>query len=173
MVGTIVVTAAYSNTTNLGNAYGVCVIFVTFITTCMVSLVAIVIWKIHFLLVLFLFLVFACLDGVYLSSALTKIPTGAWLTLLLAAILSSVFILWRFGKEQQWAAEALDNHSLTDMLVPATSAFPERLAPNFGSHNISQISGVGVFFDKVGTKVPIVFQQFVQKCEYFPRNRFL
>ena len=100
MIGTVVVTAVYSNvsrylvylkqlitnksqTTKLGNAYGVCVIFVTFITTCLVSLVAIIIWRINFLIVLFFFLVFACLDGVYLSSALTKVPTGAWFTILL------------------------------------------------------------------------------------------
>jgi KUP system potassium uptake protein len=78
----------------LGNAYGVCVIFVTFITTCMVSLVAIIIWKINLFIVIFLFLTFAAFDGVYLSSALTKIPTGAWFTIVLATILSSIFVLW-------------------------------------------------------------------------------
>jgi K+ transporter len=67
MIGTVIVTAVYSNTTKLGNAYGVCVIFVTFITTCMVSLVAIIIWKINILIVIFFFLTFAALDGVYLS----------------------------------------------------------------------------------------------------------
>jgi K+ transporter len=81
-------------TARLGNAYGVCVIFVTFITTCMVSLVAIIIWKINLFIVIFLFLTFAAFDGVYLSSALTKIPTGAWFTIVLATILSSIFVLW-------------------------------------------------------------------------------
>jgi len=99
MIGSVVVTGVYSNTTKLGNAYGVCVIFVTFITTCLVSLVAIVIWKINIFIVIFFFLVFGLLDGVYLTSALTKVPTGAWFTLLLAAILSTIFVLWRFGKE--------------------------------------------------------------------------
>jgi len=168
MVGTIVVTAAYSNTTRLGNAYGVCVIFVTFITTCMVSLVALIIWKINFVVVIFFFLVFALLDGIYLSSALTKIPTGAWFTLLLAALLSTIFILWRFGKEQQWTAESLDTHDLPSLLIPATSTSPERLAPSFGSRTVSRVNGVGIFFDKVGTQVPIVFSQFVRKFSARP-----
>ncbi|KAK9384330.1 potassium transporter, partial [Lipomyces mesembrius] len=117
MIGTVVVTAAYSNTTKLGNAYGVCVVFVTFLTTCMVSLVALIIWRINVLIVLFAFLVFACLDGVYLTSALTKVPQGAWFTLLLAVILSSIFILWRFGKEQQWSAEGEDRFQPSDLVI--------------------------------------------------------
>lgn len=168
MAGTIIVTAAYSNTTRLGNAYGVCVIFVTFITTCMVSLVAIIIWKINLLIVIPLFLIFGALDGVYLSSALTKIPTGAWFTIMLAAILSTIFILWRFGKEQQWTAEAQDKADLQDLLIPSTSQFPERTMPGFGGHTVSKVNGVGIFFDKVGTKVPIVFSQFVRKFSSRP-----
>jgi KUP system potassium uptake protein len=71
-------------TTNLGHAYGVCVMFVTFFDTCMVSLAAIFVWKIHPLVVLLPFLTIACLDGAYLSSALTKVPNGAWFTLTLS-----------------------------------------------------------------------------------------
>ena len=103
---------------------------VTFITTCMVSLVALIIWRLNPFLVLFGFLVFGSLDGAYLSSALTKVPQGAWFTLLLACILSSVFILWRFGKENQWKAEASDrfqpSHLVTksgDGRLHLTSAF--------------------------------------------------
>lgn len=35
MIGTVLVAAIYNNTTSLGNAYGVCVMFVTFFDTCM------------------------------------------------------------------------------------------------------------------------------------------
>lgn len=44
MIGTVIVTAVYNNTTSLGNAYGVCVIMVTFFDTCMVTLVALIVW---------------------------------------------------------------------------------------------------------------------------------
>lgn len=101
-------------TTSLGNAYGVCVILVTFITTWMVALVAILIWRLPIYVVLPVFLVFAAIDGVYTTSVLTKVPDGAWFTLLLAVILSAIHILWRYGKEAQWAAESLDR-------VPASS----------------------------------------------------
>ncbi|KAK9384426.1 potassium transporter-domain-containing protein [Lipomyces mesembrius] len=163
MIGTVVVTAAYSNTTKLGNAYGACVICVTFLTTCMVSLVALIIWRINVLIVIFVFLVFACLDGVYLTSALTKVPQGAWFTLLLAVILSSIFILWRFGKEQQWSAEGEDRFQPSDLVIAKENGDLQMTA-TFGGSPVSKVQGVGIFFDKVGDNmVPIVFSQFLRK----------
>ena len=154
-------------TTRLGNAYGVCVIFVTFITTCMVSLVALIIWRISLLIVIFFFLVFASLDGVYLSSALTKVPDGAWFTILLAILLSSIFILWRFGKEQQWSAEAQDRFHPSQLLT-TTANGDMHLTKAFGGGEVSKVNGVGIFFDKVGDMVPIVFTQFVRKFSARP-----
>jgi len=167
MIGCIIVTAAYSNTTKLGNAYGVCVIFVTFITTCLVSLVAVVIWRINIIIVIFFFLVFAALDGAYLSSALTKVPKGAWFTLVLAALLATIFVLWRFGKEQQWTAEGEDRFPLSRLLITASDG-EEQLTAASGGGAISKVNGLGIFFDKVGDMVPTVFAQFVRKFSARP-----
>ncbi|KAJ9154879.1 Potassium transporter 5 [Pleurostoma richardsiae] len=167
MIGTVIVTAVYNNTTSLGNAYGVCVIFVTFITTCMVSVIAILAWRLPIYVVLPIFLIFAGLDGAFLSAVLTKVPEGAWFTLLLAFILSSIFILWRFGKENQWAAESLDRLPPDAVLVrgdPARGA-PARLAQAFGGTPVSVVPGLGIFFDKVGDSsvLPTSFAHFVRK----------
>lgn len=70
----------------------------------MIALVALVVWRLNWMLVLAVWLVFATLDGLFLTSALTKLPDGAWFTLLLAVILASTFALWRYGKEKQWQA---------------------------------------------------------------------
>jgi KUP system potassium uptake protein len=167
MIGCVIVTAAYSNTTRLGNAYGVCVTCVTLITTCLVTLVAIIKWRINLFIVIFFFLVFACLDGVYLSSALTKVPTGAWFTLMLAAMLSFIFVLWRFGKESQWAAEAEDRFQPSHLLTTGANG-EVRLSAAFGGKVVTKVDGVGIFFDKVGDLVPIVFAQFVKKFSARP-----
>jgi KUP system potassium uptake protein len=83
----------------------------------MVSVVAIVIWHIHPVIVLVGFLIFGSLDGLYLSSALTKVPSGAWFTLMLTAILSIVLFVWRYGKEQQWQAEMSNRVSLGQLVT--------------------------------------------------------
>ena len=153
LVGAVVVTAVYNNTTSLGNAYGVCVIIVTFLTTCMLALVALLIWRLPLYLVLPVFLAYAALDGTYLSAVLTKVPEGAWFTLLLSLLLSSVFVLWRFGKEAQWAAEAQSQAVLPPLPAPAPAA------------TTSCVPGLGVFFDKAGdpTRPPPCFTHFVRK----------
>lgn len=168
MVGTVLVAAIYNNTTSLGNAYGVCVMFVTFFDTCMVTLVAILVWRIKPYFVFFPWLTIALLDGTYLSSALTKVPSGAWFTILLSCLLASIFILWRFGKEQQWFAEASDRFPTTHFV----KTLPDgrlQLSEKFGSKPLSTMEGFGIFFDKAGETTPIVFSQFIRKLATAPQ----
>lgn len=166
MIGTVLVAAIYNNTTSLGNAYGVCVMFVTFFDTCMVTLVAILVWEIKPYYVMLPWLLVASLDGAFLSSALTKVPEGAWFTILLASILASIFILWRFGKEQQWFAEASDRFPTTYFIKTNQNGL--NLTEQFGNNPIGPIKGFGIFFDKAGETTPIVFSQFVRKLAALP-----
>lgn len=133
----------------------------------MTALVAIVVWRLPTVVVVFFFLVFGSLDGLYISSALVKVPQGAWFTLFLAILLSSIFTLWRFGKEQQWAAEAEDKLQPGDVLVTDKEGSAV-LTAQFGGRKVSDAHGVGIFFDKVGEHVPKVFTQFVCKFRCRP-----
>lgn len=144
----------------------------------MVSLVALVVWRKPIYSVIPGFLVFATLDGLFLSSALLKVPDGAWFTLALAAFLSSIFVLWRFGKENQWRAEASDKLAPWDLLSEShpddteqKGREPElRFTKKFGGGHISRLSGIGIFFDKNGTPngTPTVFMHFLQKFQAAP-----
>jgi KUP system potassium uptake protein len=167
MLGTILVTAVYNNTTSLGHAYGVCVIFVTFFDTLMVTLVAILVWRLPIWVVFLPALTFATLDGLYLSSALNKVPDGAWFTLLISALMAGMFLLWRFGKENQWRAEA------EDRFQPSTLVMKNRegkltLTPRWGSNLLSSVRGFGIFFDKTGILTPSVFTHFASKLGALP-----
>jgi KUP system potassium uptake protein len=156
----------------------VCVILVTFITTIMVSLVAIIIWRLPIFVVAIGFIAFGALDGVYLTSALTKVPSGAWFTIVLASVLSSIFVLWRFGKENQWRAEASDRIPPSQIISSTEDGVrtgPDghqglRLTPAFGGAVISSIHGMGIFFDKTGSSksTPTVFIHFLRKFQAAP-----
>ncbi|KAJ5824012.1 potassium transporter 19 [Penicillium robsamsonii] len=168
MIGSIIVTAVYNNTTALGEAYGACVILVSFLTTCMVTVVALIVWRLPMYLVLPVFLVFALWDGMFLSAALSKVPHGAWFTLMLAAVLTCIFVLWRYGKEEQWKAEESDNTPLSRTTVLREN----KLLLQNGSENsaLTPISGLGIFFDKSGmsNNTPNVFLHFIQKFSAAP-----
>ncbi|PBP24692.1 potassium transporter [Diplocarpon rosae] len=167
MLGTVLAAAIYNNTTSLGNAYGVCVMFVTFFDSCMISLVALIIWRLPYYVVFFPWLIFACMDGVYLSAALVKVPDGAWFTLLLSGVITSLLILWRFGKEQQWQAEA-DDRFPTTRLVEKGDDGAIKLTQLYGGDDLSTIKGFGIFFDKAGETTPLVFSQFLSKLVAAP-----
>lgn len=168
MIGTVIVTAVYNNTTSLGNAYGVCVIFVCFITTNMLTLVALVIWRSNPFVTLISYLVFASLDGAYLSAVLLKVPQGAWLTLAIAFVLCAIFTLWRYGKESQWAAEALDRYPSSQLVDSSGDKDHLRLTQAFGGAEITTIRGYGIFFDKQGDMTPTVFVNFLTRFVAMP-----
>lgn len=141
--------------------------FVTFFDTCMVSLAAMFVWRISPFIVLFPWLIVACLDGAYLSSSLMKVPTGAWFTIALATVLAILFLIWRFGKEQQWFAEAEDRFP-TSHFVSKDPDGQIRLTDRYGSTPLSITKGLGIFFDKAGETTPIVFSQFILKLTTMP-----
>ncbi len=160
-IGTVVIAAVFNNTTSLGQAYGVCVMFVTLFDTTMTALTALLVWRVSPYLVLLPWLTFAAMDGAFISSALTKVPSGAWFTLTLATILAFIFLLWRFGKESQWRAEAEDRHSLSKFIDRENGTL--RLAGSKGGEQLSVIKGLGIYFDKSGLKTPLVFSQYISK----------
>ncbi|KAI1090678.1 potassium transporter [Rostrohypoxylon terebratum] len=170
MCGTILVTGVYSNTTRLGNAYGVCVMFVTFFDTCMVMLASLLVWQLSPFVVFIPWLVFATVDCLYLSSSLNKVPDGAWFTITIAGILTCIFLLWRFGKENQWRAEAEDRFRPAQLLHRENDSVdsPLVLAPRWGGGPVSRIKGLGIYFDKAGVLTPTVFTQFVSKFGTVP-----
>jgi KUP system potassium uptake protein len=141
--------------------------FVTFFDTCMVTLVSLIVWKFSGYAVFLPWLFFATIDGLYLSSALTKVPDGAWFTLTIAGILACLFLLWRFGKENQWKAEAEDRFKLSQ-LVKKSPDGQLSLTERWGGDQLSSIRGLGIYFDKTGVQTPMVFTQFVSKFGAIP-----
>ncbi|KAK7560588.1 potassium transporter [Phyllosticta citricarpa] len=164
MIGTVIVTAVFNNTTKLGHAYGFCVILVAFITTNLVAIAALIVWRFRWFVVLPVYLVFATLDGLFLTSAATKFIDGAWFTFVLAVLLCSVFILWRYGKEKQWVAEEKKRLDLRELIIKDEDGKP-RLTDRWGGGEINRIKGLGLFFDKAGDKVPAVYEEFIKKFE--------
>lgn len=130
----------------------------------MIAVVALVVWQLHVLIVIVGFLFFGTLDGVFMTAALTKVPEGAWFTLLIALLLSCVLFLWRFGKRQQWKSESDDGIS-TSSLVSIDPSGKLMLNRPTGPKELGKIKGVGIFFDKVGYLAPAVYTHFVRKFE--------
>ena len=133
----------------------------------MVSMAAMFVWRYSPYLVFLPWLTIALLDGAFLSSALTKVPDGAWFTITLAAVLASLLLLWRYGKEQQWRAEAEDRFPTTHYVTTDADGHLT-LTRRFDHIPLTTTRGFGIFFDKAGETTPIVFSQFLIKLTSMP-----
>jgi KUP system potassium uptake protein len=100
-----------------------------------------IVWRIKWYFVLPLWLTFSTFEGLYLSSALEKIPKGGWFTVTLAVVLSIIFSTWRYGKEHQWRGERRGRLPRLSKLVVKEEDGTLRLTQRFGSGEITGMKG--------------------------------
>ncbi|KAF8021195.1 hypothetical protein BT93_G1585 [Corymbia citriodora subsp. variegata] len=79
MIACVLVTACFRTTTNIGNAYGIAVVSVMVITTCMLTLIMLVIWKTSIWWIVLFFTIFGSIELLYLSSVYYKVQTRRFL----------------------------------------------------------------------------------------------
>ena len=88
----------FKSSGNLASAYGIAVSADMLITTTMVLILGRTIWRIHPLLLFPLFACFLVLDLLLFSGNLTKIPTGGWVVIGLAAGIMILITSWTRGR---------------------------------------------------------------------------
>ncbi|OJD11175.1 potassium uptake protein [Emergomyces pasteurianus Ep9510] len=164
MFAALVVTGVFKTTTKLGNAYGTCVVGVGFITTWLVALVSTIIWNVHLAIVMPIFLFFVSIDGLFVSSALYKVPSGGWFTIVMAAILSSTLLTWNYGEECQLEADR-DDSSLSRAKVFADTNGTLFIRQGDEHLAVKIIRGIGIFLVETDSNSPPVFDHFLRKFE--------
>lgn len=84
---------------------GIAVVSVMVITTCMVALVMLVIWKTSIWWIVLFFVVFASIEIVYLSSVLYKFTQGGFLPLVFALFLMTIMGIWHYVHRKRYMFE--------------------------------------------------------------------
>jgi len=124
----------------LGAAYGAAVAGTMFITTLLGAELALAQWRWPRWRVGVVFVPLMSVDLVYLIGNLTKFSQGAWVPLTLAAMLFSVFMIWRSGRR-------LLRNALRAVAVPL-SQLPKLLAA------VPRVPGTAVFLASDPEHVP-------------------
>ncbi|MBA0702954.1 hypothetical protein Goari_027265 [Gossypium aridum] len=101
MVFCIAVILIFGDGQDIGNAFGVVVSLVMLITTILLTLVMIIIWRTPSLLVALYFIIFFMMEGVYVSAVLTKIPEGGWIPFAISFILAFIMFGWYYGRQRK------------------------------------------------------------------------
>ncbi|KAL7214160.1 hypothetical protein ACSBR1_026559 [Camellia fascicularis] len=115
MIICIALVVGFQDGVQLGNAFGVVVVWVMIITTCLITLVMLVIWDTNLILVCGFFTIFVAIEGVYMTSLLNKVPQGGWAPFAISAFFLTVMLSWTYGRSQKSIYEAQQKMSLREL----------------------------------------------------------
>ncbi|KAL5981945.1 hypothetical protein ACLOJK_016012 [Asimina triloba] len=145
----VLVTAAFKETTNIGNAYGIAVVAVMLVTSSLLILIMLMIWQTNLVLIILFAAVFVSSELVIFSSVLYKFTKGGYLPLSFAAALFFIMYVWHYVQTKRYAFEVeqkVSTNHLTTMGI------------NLG---ITRVPGVGLLYTELTHGVPAIFSHFL------------
>ncbi|XP_058731264.1 potassium transporter 10-like [Vicia villosa] len=149
MVLCIAVTAGFENQNQIGNAYGTAVVIVMLVTTFLMILIMILVWRCHWILVL----AFTCLSLIvefsYFFSVIFKVDQGGWVPLVIAGAFLVIMYVWHYGTLKRYEFEM---HSKVSM------AWILGLGPSLG---LVRVPGIGLVYTELASGVPPIFSHFI------------
>ncbi|KAL0909417.1 hypothetical protein M5K25_020287 [Dendrobium thyrsiflorum] len=149
------VTIGFKDTTAIGNAYGLSVITVMFVTTCLMFLIITTVWNQNILLATLFAITFGSVELFYLSACLAKFRHGGWLPLVFSLIILFVMTIWHYGTSTKLAYELQNKVQLDSIL-------------NF-SVGLVRVPGIGFVFSTIPDVIPPMFCHFITNFPAFHR----
>ena len=123
---------------------------VMLMTTCLVSLVMLVIWKTSIWIVAIFFIVFGGIEAVYFSSALYKFKEGGFLPLALSFFLMSAMGTWHYVHREKYLFEL--NNKVSSSYIQEVAINPE----------VRRIPGIGLLYSELVQGIPPIFPHFIR-----------
>lgn len=127
---------------------------VMLVTTCMVALIMLVIWKTSILWIALFVVIFGLIEIVYLSAMLTKFVEGGYLPLALALFLMCIMGIWHYTQRQRYMFELKNKVS------------GEYLRELVSKRGMSRIPGVALIYSELVEGVPPIFAHIVANIPY-------
>ncbi|MBA0832969.1 hypothetical protein Goarm_017318 [Gossypium armourianum] len=149
MLACICVTAGFKSTVKIGNAYGTAVVFVMTLTSSLLVLVMIMIWKTNIFLIILYILTIGFVELLYLSSVLYKFTSGGYLPLAFSAVLMIIMYVWNDVYRRKYHYEL--DHKIS----------PARLKEISANKNMSRIPGLAMFYSELVHGIPPIFEHYV------------
>ncbi|XP_042492130.1 potassium transporter 4-like [Macadamia integrifolia] len=155
MILCLAITIGFKDTTLIGNAYGIACMSVMFITTFLMALVIIFVWKRSIILAAAFLLFFWFIEGIYLSSAFIKVSQGGWVPLVLSTIFMAIMYVWHYGTRQKYEFELHNKVSMNWLLNLS------------GCLGLARVPGIGLVYSDLATGVPAIFTHFITNFPTF------
>lgn len=118
-------------------------------TTLLMTLIMILVWRCHWILVLFFTGFSLLVECTYFSAVLFKVDQGGWVPLVIAAAFLLIMYLWHYGSVKRYEFEM---HSKVSM------AWILGLGPSLG---LVRVPGIGLVYTELARGVPHIFSHFI------------
>ncbi|CAI9301033.1 unnamed protein product [Lactuca saligna] len=151
----LAVTIGLRDTNMIGHAYGLAVTTVMFVTTCLMTMVMIIVWKQQIVTAALFLVLFGSIELFYLSAAFFKVPEGGWIPLLLSLTFMSIMFVWNYGKLKKHEFDLENKVSMNRILS---------LGPSLG---MVRVPGIGLVYTNLITGIPAIFGHFVTNLPAF------
>ncbi|KOM29092.1 hypothetical protein LR48_Vigan635s001700 [Vigna angularis] len=149
MIACIVVCAAFKTTEKISHAYGIAVIGDMMITTTLVSLIMLVLWKKSIWCVVLFFFGFSFVELVYLTSQLTKFTGGGYFSIVSAMILTLIMGIWHYVHKERYMFELKNKVSSTYMNEVRNNP------------DVRRVSGIGLLYSELVEGIPPIFPHLI------------
>ncbi|KAI5576717.1 hypothetical protein POPTR_009G073500v4 [Populus trichocarpa] len=151
----LAVTIGLRDTNMMGHAYGLAVTTVMFVTTCLMALVMIIVWKKKIIIAVAFLLFFGSIEVLYISASVYKVPEGGWIPLVLSLIFMVVMYIWNYGTMKKHQFDVENKVSMNRIVS---------LGPSLG---MVRVPGIGLVYSNLAIGVPAVFGHFVTNLPAF------
>jgi KUP system potassium uptake protein len=141
LIMVIVLVLGFRESSKLASAYGIAVTGTMLITSVMLGVMMIYVWKWNRVLAIGATSLFVFVDGAYFASNITKIPDGGWFPLLIAAISFTVLTTWAKGRQMM-------RQRLSE------SALPLEVFIKSAAASVHRVRGTSVFLSTSADTVP-------------------
>jgi len=157
MVGCLALVIVFKNSTNLAAAYGMAVMGTMTITSILLFTVAMKKWKWKMWQAFGLSFFFLCFDIPYLLANFAKLFHGAWIPIVIAAVVIIVMLTWIKGRK-------IIGSTVMDRYLPL-----ELFMSNIESYksNLNRVQGTAVFMTSNSSIVPLTL------LHHFKHNKVL
>ncbi|XP_061959619.1 potassium transporter 1 [Populus nigra] len=151
----LAVTIGLRDTNMMGHAYGLAVTTVMFVTTCLMALVMIIVWKKKIIIAVAFLLFFGSIEVLYISASVYKVPEGGWIPLVLSLIFMVLMYIWNYGTMKKHQFDVENKVSMNRIVS---------LGPSLG---MVRVPGIGLVYSNLAIGVPAVFGHFVTNLPAF------
>jgi len=128
---------------------GTAVVIVMLVTTILMILIMILVWRCHWILVLVFTGLSLIVECTYFSSVLFKVDQGGWVPLAIAGAFLIIMSVWHYGTVKRYEFEM---HSKVSM------AWILGLGPSLG---LVRVPGIGLVYTELASGVPHIFSHFI------------